>query len=151
MSRFAPVDNSSTSEFRYFLFLSLFLSLSPQLYASIAAPSENREKERRGEERRGKPDREKKRKGRARIEQSEKKKIDDDRGNRESGKVRYRTRTSRVNGRLLVVVHFVEEGLAGEARLAVWVMYWHMYVIVAICRESERLEETRAADGERQS
>lgn len=62
--------------------------------------------------------------------------------------MRYRTRTSRVNGRLLVVVHFVEEGLVGEARLAVWVMYWHMYVIVAICRESERLKETRVADRE---
>lgn len=30
-----------------------------------------------------------------------------------------------------------------------WVMYWHMYVIVAICRESERLEEAVVADGER--
>lgn len=75
--------------------------------------------------------------------------MDGDRGNRESGKVRYRTRTLRVNGRLLVVVHFVEEGLAGETRLAVWVMYWHMYVIVAICRESERPKETRVADEER--
>jgi len=74
-----------------------------------------------------------------------KKKIDDDRENRESGKVRYRTRTSRV--RLLVVMHFVEEGL-GEARLAVWVMYWHMYVIVAICLESETPKETQI-DGER--
>lgn len=36
-----------------------------------------------------------------------------------------------------------------EARLAVWVMYWHMYVIVAICRESERPEEAGVADGER--
>lgn len=35
-----------------------------------------------------------------------------------------------------------------EARLAVWVMYWHMYVIVAICRESERPEEAVVADGE---
>lgn len=34
-------------------------------------------------------------------------------------------------------------------RLAVWVMYWHMYVIVAICRESERPKETRVADGGR--
>jgi len=48
-----------------------------------------------------------------------------------------------------VVVHFVEEGLVEEARLAVWVMYWHMYVIVAICRESERPEETPVVDGER--
>lgn len=48
------------------------------------------------------------------LRKAGKKKIDDDRGNRESGKVRYRTTTSRVNGRLLVVVHFVEEGLAGE-------------------------------------
>lgn len=77
--------------------------------------------------------------------------MDDDRGNRESGKVRYRTRTSRVNGRLLVVVHFVEEELVGVARLVVWVMYWHMYVIVAICRESERPKETRMADGEKRS
>lgn len=53
----------------------------------------------------------------------------------------------RVNERLLVVVHFVEEGLAREARLAVWVMYWHMYVIVAICRESKR--KAGVADGER--
>lgn len=49
-----------------------------------------------------------------------------------------------------MVVHFVE-GLVGEARLAVWVMYWHMYVIVAICRESERPKETRVSDGERWS
>lgn len=76
--------------------------------------------------------------------------MDDDKGNRESGKVRYRTRTSRVNGRLLVVVHFVEEGLVGEARLAVWVMYWHMYVIVAICRESERPKGIQMAGGERE-
>lgn len=46
-----------------------------------------------------------------------------------------------------------------EARLAVWVMYWHMYVIVAICRESERPREKQkeekkvgvAADGEREA
>lgn len=44
-------------------------------------------------------------------------------------------------------MHFVEEGLAREARLTVWVMYWHMYVIVAICRESER--KAGVADGER--
>jgi len=31
----------------------------------------------------------------------------------------------------------------GAARLAVWVMYWHMYVIVAICRESERRRTRR--------
>lgn len=47
-----------------------------------------------------------------------------------------------------MVVHFVEERAAGRARLAVWVMYWHMYVIVAICRESERPEEAVVADGE---
>lgn len=39
-------------------------------------------------------------------------------------------------------------GMVGKARLAVWVMYWHMYVIVAICRESERPEETRTENGE---
>lgn len=41
-----------------------------------------------------------------------------------------------------------KRGLAGGAALAVWVMYWHMYVIVAICRESERPEEAGVADGE---
>jgi len=52
-----------------------------------------------------------------------------------------------------VGVPFVEEGWGGggETWLAVWVMYWHMYVIVAICRESERPEGTRMVNGERRS
>lgn len=79
-----------------------------------------------------------------------KKKANDDRVNRERGKVRYRTRTSeskRTTTRGGALCRRRAE--AGEAQLAVWVMYWHMYVIVAICRESERPEEARGWQMER--
>lgn len=55
----------------------------------------------------------KKRKGPRESGKTSKRETDDDSGDRGEGGRQYRTRTSRVNGRL-VVVHFVEERAGGR-------------------------------------
>jgi len=121
MSRFAPLDNSSTSEFRSrsLTLLSLFLPFG--LYGAPSGTDRSVREEKRREK-------ERKEKGCARKARN--------------GRVRYRTRTSRVNGRF--VVHFIEEGRGGAGEGAVGGVGY----VLAHVRNCSHLSRKREAEGE---
>lgn len=67
--------------------------------------------------------------------------MDGDRGNRESGKVRYRTRTLRVNGRLLVVVALCRRRAGGRGAAG------SVGYVLAHVRNCGHLSRKREAEG----